>query len=278
MFSKQVILDIISTLPNNYDPLESFLIRFDLDDKIDVSGLTTSKMKMAITKYLIAYQGIKDQFGNDIVLQIVEDRVNNYLLTQYSSGFDEEDKVFTYYPNLYKYLRYDGYDVKDGKLVRTLSEDINAAIKEDEIINILKKYGLYTTIGHLENAKSSYFNSNYPALTGQLRTYTESLFIDMAKFIKSKDIGWQDIENITPTAATTAMQVLAKCSIPIINHSLNEWDGGTKKTFIEGFWSRLHPLGSHPGLPDIDESVFRFQLVLLVTYNLIKRFEKSYSF
>lgn len=276
MFSKQVILDIINTLPNNYDPLESFLIRFDLDDKIDVNGLTTSKIKMAITRYLIANQGIKDQLGNDIVLRIVKDRIDNYLFDRYSGEFDEEDKVFRLYPDLYKYLRYDGYDIKDEKLVRTLPEDIFASEKEDEIINVLRKYRFDTTIGHWENAKSSYFNSNYPAMTGQLRTYVESLFIDMAKVIKIKDISWQDIINITPTGATTAMQVLAKCSKPIIVPSLNEWDGGNKKTFVEGFWNKLHPLGSHPGLPDIDESVFRFQLVLLVTYNLIKRFENSY--
>ncbi len=43
-----------------------------------------------------------------------------------------------------------------------------------------------------------------------------------------------------------------------------------------GFANSLrYPLGSHPGLPDIDESTYRFQLVLLVTYNLIKRFEKN---
>jgi len=158
-----------------------------------------------------------------------------------------------------------------------LPEDIDASKKEDEIIAVLRKYGFDTTVGHWENAKSSYFNSNYPALTAQLRTYVESLFIEMAKVIKNKDTNWQGIANITPTVATTAMQVLAKCSKPILDPSLNEWDGGNKKTFVEGFWNRLHPLGSHPGLPDIDESVFRFQLVLLVTYNLIKRFENSYS-
>lgn len=277
MFSKQVILDVISTLRNEYDPLESFMIRFDLDDKIDITNLTTSKIKMAITKFLIANQGIKDQFGNDIVLQIVEDRINNYLLERYYDEFDTSNKVFNSYPNLYKYLRYDGYDIENGKLIRTLPEDINASKKEDEVIIALRKYGFSTTIGHLENAKSSYFNSNYPALTGQLRTYVESLFVDMATFIKSKDVGCTEIANITPTEATTSMQVLAKCTNPIIVPALNEWDGGNKKTFIEGFWKRLHPLGSHPGLPDIDESVFRFQLVLLVTCNLINRFEKFYG-
>lgn len=272
MFSKQVILDIINTLPNNYDPLEGFLIRFDLDDKIDTKGLTTSKIKMAIISYLIKNQGIKDNFGNDIVLQIVEDRVNNFLLEYHE--FDKRHKVFKDYPHLYKYLRYDGYDIVDGRLIRTLPSNINSSMQEDEITTFLKVHNFITTLGHLENAKSSYFNSNYPALTGQLRTYVESLFIDMAKYIKDKDTTCIDISKITPVDATTAMQVLAKCSNPIIMTELNEWDSGNKKTFIEGFWKKLHPLGSHPGLPDSDEAIYRFQLVLLVTHNLIKRFEK----
>lgn len=277
MFSKQVIFDIISSLPNNYDPLDGFLIKFDLDDKIDITGLTTSKIKMSITKYLIANQGIKDTLGNDIVLKIIEDRINNYLLDGYFNEFDSQNKVFSQYPNLYKYLRYDGYDIVDNKLVRTLPEDINASEKEDAVNSILKKCNFLTSIGHLENAKSSYFNANYAALTGQLRTYVESLFIDMAKYIKLKDSSCTDIANINPVDATTSMQVLAKCFNPIILQDLNEWDGGNKKTFIEGFWKRLHPLGSHPGLPDIDEATYRFQLVLLVTYNLIKRFDKFYK-
>lgn len=271
MFSKQLILDIIDTLPNNYDPLEKFLIRFDLDDKIKTAGLTTSKIKMAITNYLIKNQGVKDNFGNDIVIQIVEDRVNNFLLEY---DFDKRNKVFREYPHLYQYLRYDGYDIMNGRLIRTLPNDINSSMQEDEITVFLITRNFKTTLGHLENAKSSYFNSNYPALTGQLRTYVESLFIDMAKFIKDKDTTCVEISNITPADATTAMQVLAKCSKPIIKPELNEWDGGIKKTFIEGFWKSLHPLGSHPGLPDSDEATYRFQLVLLVTHNLIKRFEK----
>lgn len=274
MYSKQVILDVIDTLPNNYDPLEAFLIRFDLDEKINTASLSTSKIKIAITKYLISNQGIKDQFGNDIVHLIVEERLNNYLIKY---EFDEETNSFNSYPNLYKYLRYDGYDIINEKLVRTLPEDIGASNKEDEIKKILSKYGFDTTIGHWGNAKSSYFNSNLAATTSQLRTYVESLFLDMAKYIKRVDVNCIDIISITPQNAITAMQLLSKCSKPILDSSLNEWDGGNKKTFIEGFWNRLHPQGSHPGLPDLEESLFRFQLVLLVTFNLIKRFESSYK-
>jgi len=274
MFSRQVIMDIIDTLPNEYAPLERFLIRYNLDDKIDIEGLSTTKIKLTITKYLILNPDATDAFGNNVAHQIVEDRINNYLLDRY--GFDEDLPGFVNYPTLYKYLRYDGYDVEGGKLIRTLPEDTDSSEKEDEISSLLEKYRFVTTKGHLDSAKSSFFNSNYPALTSQLRTYVESLFVEMAKVIRNREASNPDISKITPVNATTAMQVLAKCTNPIINQDLNEWDGGTRKTFIEGFWNRLHPMGSHPGLPDEDEALFRMQLVLMVTYNLIKRFDSLY--
>lgn len=275
MFSKQVILDIIDSLPDNHDPIERFIIKFDLDDKIELnSGLSVSKKKLAITKYLISNQGVKDKFNNDIVLRVVEDRIN-YLLTDYYSDFNVEEQKFERFPELYKYLRYDGYDIQNNLLVKTLPEDFNMVEKEDKVIQFLDNYHFNTTKGHFQQAKSNYLNSNYAAVNGQLRTYVESLFEEMAKHIKSIDTNNTAITTIIPNGATLAMQILAKCDKPIVDITLNEWDGQSKG-FIEGFWKRLHPMGSHPGLPDIDETIFRFQLVVLVTYNIMTKFGLNY--
>ena len=184
MFSKQVILDVIESLPNKYAFLEEFLIRFDLDNKIDTTGLKTAQIKLAITRYLIVNQNEKDQLGNNILLKIIEERLNNYLIPY---KYDEYECSFSSYPELYSYLRYDGYDIQNGKLVRTLPSNIGSSEKETQITALLIKYGFITTKGHLDSTKSSYSNSNYPSLTAQLRTYVESLFMDMAKHIKNKD-------------------------------------------------------------------------------------------
>lgn len=275
MFSKQVILDVIDSLPDFHDPIEKFIIRFDLDDKIEFSSETSvSKKKLAIIKYLISNQGIRDKFNNDIVLRIVEERIT-FLVSDYYTGFNNEEKKFNKYPELYKYLRYDGYDIQDGVLIRTLPEDFNVADKEDNIISFLNLYHFTTTKGHFQQAKANYLSSNYAAVNSQLRPYVESLFEEMAKYIKNIDSNNLAIASIVPNSGNSAMQILAKCNNPIFDVALNEWNGQSKG-FIEGFWRRLHPMGSHPGLPDIDETIFRFQLVVLVTYNLIIRFKVNY--
>lgn len=275
MFSKQIIVDIVKTLPSNHNPLEMYLIQFDLDDKISFySGDSIETKKLAIVRYLIANQDVKDSFQNPIVLNIVEDRVA-FLLDREFGDFDRRKNEFTTFPNLYKCLRYDGFDIdiQNKKLIRTLPDDIKVSEKEDSIRFILNKYNFPTTIGHYDQAKGSYLSGNYAAVNGQLRSYVESLFMEMASYIKN--IENTNIANIIPRDATSSMQVLVKCNKPILDVTLNEWDGQSKG-FVEGFWKRLHPQGSHPGLPTIDEAVFRFQLVLLVTSSIINRFNVLY--
>jgi hypothetical protein len=277
MFSKQVIVDIVKTLPSYHNTLDMYLIQFDLDDKISFNtGDSIETKKLKIVKYLIVNQDVKDSFQNLIVLNIVKDRIT-FLMDRSYGDFDRRNKEFSTYPNLYKYLRYDGFDIdiRNSKLVRTLPQDINVSEKEDNIRCILNKYNFSTTIGHYDQAKGSYLSDNYAAVNSQIRPYVESLFMEMANYIKSIESTNLNIASITPSNAVGGMQILVKCNKPIFDVDLNEWDGQSKG-FIEAFWKRLHPQGSHPGLPTIDEAVFRFQLVILVTSNIINRFNVLY--
>ena len=47
--------------------------------------------------------------------------------------------------------------------------------------------------------------------------------------------------------------------------------------FIEGFWKRLHPEGSHPGLSEQSDSTFRLHLVIFVVNYLILRIKTNYK-
>lgn len=279
MFSKQVITDIVMSMPEDHASLDMYLLKYDLDDKIVLAPADSiKKKKVAIAKFLVQNQGIRDNYKNDIVTLIVEDRIS-YLLSNYScyNFYSTESICFDKYPNLYKYLRFEGYDIdiENKKLIRKLPEDFEISNKEDSIIDILNIYGFTTTKGHYEQAKGSYLGANYSALNSQLRTYTESLFVEMAQFIKNKETSNSNIASIVPANTPTAMQVLVKCFKPILDINLNEWTGDNKG-YIQGLWNRLHPQGCHPGLPSIDEAIFRFQLVILNTHNLLCRFQSFY--
>ena len=46
--------------------------------------------------------------------------------------------------------------------------------------------------------------------------------------------------------------------------------------FVEGFWKRLHPEGSHPGLSEQSDSTFRLHLFILVIHYFLTRLNSEY--
>ena len=104
MFSKQVIVDIVKTFPGYHNQLEMYLIKFDLDDKISFNiGDSIETKKLAIIKYLIANQDIKDSFQNLILVNVVEDRIVFLLDDVYNSDSMKEKKnsnLFQLYINI----------------------------------------------------------------------------------------------------------------------------------------------------------------------------------
>ena len=66
---------------------------------------------------------------------------------------------------------------------------------------------------------------------------------------------------------------LAKCDPPFFEKRLNEWEVGNKGGFVQGFWERLHPDGSHPGLSNETDSSFRLHLVIIVSGYYLNRFD-----
>lgn len=276
MFSKQTLSFLPECLPQTHAALDTFLMRHDLDDKITCQPGKNSipKISVAIMRFLIANQDAKDSYGNNICTSVMKDIISDLLKHH---RFDEDTQEFKDMDGFYRYLRLDGYDLdlEENKLTATFPEDIEVSKKDDCIQEFLDDYDFITTKEHYDNAKSSYVSNNLAAFTGQLRTFTESLFMEMANDVKEWEPDNLDISSIEPNNAITAMQVLAKCHNPILNNSLNEWMGDSKGYF-EAYWRRLHPKGSHPGIPELDEVIYRYQLVVLNTHYLIQKFKKFY--
>jgi len=77
-----------------------------------------------------------------------------------------------------------------------------------------------------------------------------------------------------PSSSHNRREALAKADPPFFMALLNEWEIGSKGGFVQGFWRRLHPDGSHPGLSDEEDSTFRLHLVVLVAHHFLKRFNE----
>lgn len=221
----------------------------------------------------------RDNHGDSILLRMMNSVVRSLLnnVEQGRDEFDDELLEFKSDPDFYRYLRLDGYDINFDKMciVENISSYTNTQEKDDYITSFLKEYAFSTSLGHYHQAKSSYIGGNYAALNGQLRTFVESIFQDMAGYIKIRERDNENIKNINQIDAQQAMTIFAKCEYPIIDINLNEYDANNTG-YLQAFWKRLHPAGSHPGLPDLEEALYRFQLVVLTAELLIKRFEKSY--
>jgi hypothetical protein len=170
------------------------------------------------------------------------------------------------YTNLNRALEVDGFTVEDGQLRRTLPSVLHLPEADDEVHAILVEHHLDVSRGHLDQAISAHGRGEWAGANGQLRTFTESLFNEIAAAISIH------LMVAAPATGNASRIWLAHLIPPLFGPELNEWTGqGTG--FIEGFFSRLHPAGAHPGLSDEEDSTFRLHLVLIVTRSLLHRFQ-----
>lgn len=177
-----------------------------------------------------------------------------------------DDKFSDKYPVLANALKRDGYIIKGRTIKKLLPEEIEEAKTENELFVLLKKFDFSTSFGHLKQAIDNHTQGNWAGANGQFRPFIESLLIEICKFLLPAN----KCEN-----ASSAINLLSKtASPPFLREDLNEVEGNNcNKPFIEGFWKRLHPEGTHPGLSDGEDSTFRYHIVIVVAHYLLNRLE-----
>lgn len=175
-----------------------------------------------------------------------------------------EDRFSYKYQSLANSLKRDGYIIKETTIKKMLPAEIEEAKTESQVFTLLKKFNFLTTKGHLEQAIYNHSQGNWAGANGQFRPFIESLLIDICKAV---------LPNNKCESANTAINLLSKTANPVFLRSdLNEVENSNcNKPFIEGFWKRLHPEGTHPGLSDEEDSTFRYHLTIVVAYYLLNR-------
>lgn len=171
-------------------------------------------------------------------------------------------------------LKFDGYEVKyinssnDCELIRMLPKDMpqeNMNENEDEITKILNKYNFNITKGHLIQAKNAFNRGDWAASNAQFRSFFESYLNDIAEAI-----GCEKDKN-----SHQKREFLAQTEPPFLLSNYNECSENINKpTYIQGLMNRMHPEGSHPGLSEVDDATFRFQITLITARLLLTRFDK----
>jgi hypothetical protein len=189
-----------------------------------------------------------------LVVEIIE-----YLIER-RCRYEEPEEVF---PQLVRSLKRNGYVIKNGRLQTMLPEDLQIAETEDELTTLLGQFGFSTAKGHFTQAVSAHTRGEWAAANAQLRSFIESLFDSIAELLV-------DDKTKLPSTSHGRRELLTKLNPPFLLTELNEWESNGKG-FVQGFWNRLHPQGSHPGLSDEEDSTLRLYLVIIIASHYLRR-------
>jgi len=164
-------------------------------------------------------------------------------------------------------LARDGFVVEAGdhgaphRLRAALPEEIRLADTDDEVRQLLKSFSFAVPLGHLDQAIEAHTRGDWAACNGQLRTFLESLFEDIAFRLNPDEAGaLQSSEN--------RRELLARMGF--LSTDRNEWSRD-QKAYLNGLLKMLHTEGSHPGLSDEDRATFRLHVVMVTARTFLRR-------
>ncbi len=239
--------------------------KFSKDDKVNIllktlkhpptKGPFTDSFQLDLLQYMVDhFYRYEDENGSNRYVSYDP----NYGTIRYEDRFSYKNLP------LANSLKRDGYVIKEQTIKKMLPNEIEEAKTESELFALLNKFNFSTTKGHLEQAIKNHSQGNWAGANGQFRPFIESLLVDICKFI---------LPNNKCENANTAINLLSKTvNPPFLRSDLNEVENpNCNKPFIEGFWKRLHPEGTHPGLSDEEDSTFRYHITIVVAYYLLKR-------
>ncbi|WP_456311511.1 hypothetical protein [Serratia proteamaculans] len=250
MFSNRTIQEIVKNIKFRTNiEFEDFLIHFGLPEGI--GGDSIAKKENSLVNFLIKNKDIKGPENANLAIELIE-----CIIKKEPRGYFKNNNL----ENLNNALKKDGYQLSDSSVRKVLPEEIPVAKTENRLVEILNKYGFSNAVGHYNQAIASHGRGDWAAANAQLRTFVEDFFNEVHLKIRAG----------SGSATNQKRGELEKAKF--FRAEYNEYlHNGTG--FIEGFWKRLHPEGSHPGLSEEADSTFRLHLVLVVIHYYAERLD-----
>ena len=257
-FSRATILETVSLLESKtHGEVERVALRFGLEDVLAEDLNYLRDKANAIAKYLIENPEQKGPRGANLTFEVIDHLVSE-VPNEDDWGYSEDR-----YSELRNCLIRDGYKIEDGSLKSRLPEDVELPEKESELQDLLEEYNFKVAENHLEQAFSSHARGEWESANAQIRSFIESLFDSISEELIPED-------QIRPSGHP-GREHLAQIDPPFLLSSLNEWVVGDRGGFVQWFWKRLCPNGSHPGLSDRDDSTLRLHLSILLAHYFLRR-------
>ncbi|WP_122418029.1 MULTISPECIES: hypothetical protein [Pseudomonas] len=146
-------------------------------------------------------------------------------------------------------------------LRRSLPANVDLSAGDDQVHQHLKHFGFVRSCGHLDQAIDAHTRGDWAAANAQIRTFMESLILEIATRIASADLP-------PNPGLNNGFQALAKCGF--LSESRSEWNQDAKG-MLNGLMKMLHSDGSHKGLSDEDHSTMRLHITLVVARAILNR-------
>ncbi len=245
----------------SHDEIDRLLMRFGIEGVAPNSSTIYKNTRVnQLIRFLLENPDAKGPLGANLAFEIIEYLIERLVesLPEYTEALEEA------HPRLVRALERDGFVVEGRMLKPMIPSPRGHVVLQSELMDLLDRFGFITSRGHLEQAIAAHSRGEWASANAQLRSFIESLFNGIA----------DRLDGAVITGAATSEErrrLLVTISPPFLLSSLNEWDLAKGTGFIQGFWRRLHPQGSHPGLSDEDDSTFRLHLVQVVAHHLMKR-------
>ena len=237
------------------------VLRLGLEDEVTASTTLSVANKCALLGRIVVQraEAVCDtlegtmSLGEAVIRQAAQlalEQSDHPLQTAFARGVARDGYVLTW----------DSYG-RNPSLRMALPEEIQLPQTDDEVHELLTKFGFATPLGHLGQAIEAHTRGDWAAANGQLRTFIESLFDDIARNIRPQEAAQR---------ATSENKRALLAEIGFLASDRNEWttDG---KNYINGLFKMLHTEGSHPGLSDEDHSTFRLHVVLVTARTFLRR-------
>lgn len=250
MFSRNTIVKLVDSLHfQTHSEVEKFALQFGLEDVIN--GSYIREKEASLMRFFIKNPQATTPDGAPLAQVVIE-----HLVSEFGAS-SEPSELF---PELVNSLDRDGYVLDINGLRAKLPTQVPIIAEENELIELLNRFGYSVAKSHYEQAVSAHTRGDWAAANSQLRNFVEEFFDRISEAISSRSY----------TSSHHRREALAIEGF--FQSDLNEWskDG---KGFVQGFWRRLHPQGSHPGLSEKEDSTFRLHLVIVVMHYFAKRFE-----
>ena len=266
-FSRQTIIEGLTYFEgwstNEYDRL---LLKYSLEDIAPEKLGSKPKRINILMKYLINNPTLLGVKGSNLTLEVFEEILEEVKKGNYSyRSIDWQTEV----PKFFNSLSLDGFSINDsGNIITNFPQNLVVAEKHSELEELLSRNNFNVAQGHLEQALKAHTRGDWAATNSQLRPFVESIFDTIADKLLTPPL---------PLSSHQKKEALVRLNPPFIDPALNEWDNSGRGGFVQEFWRRLHPSGSHPGLSDEEDSTFRLQIVIILAHHFMKRFERYVS-